>query len=315
MADMIESNYAFFVGDPAWHKKGTHLTVAPATAKECAILCYGGRTLSKEPIFLEKNGVKLQIPDRVAIMRSDDEYLGSVGPDYCLLQPENSFEFFQPFVDSGYVSFETGGSLRGGTQMFALAKLNAAELEIVPGDTVKGYFLVATSFDGSLKHTIKKVITRVVCANTLAIAQGEKSDISFCSKHTKNLQQRIDAVQADIQESLDTMHKSVEQYRFLANKAMNRRQAEDYVKTVFEITEDSSTRACNIAAGVIDLIDNQKGLELVPAIRGTAWQAYNAVSEYITHEYGRNADNRLHAQYFGDTVALNRKALDIALNA
>ena len=34
-------------------------------------------------------------------------------------------------------------------------------------------------------------------------------------------------------------------------------------------------------------------------VKGTAWAAYNAVTEYITHERGRNADNRMNTAWFG----------------
>ncbi len=64
-----------------------------------------------------------------------------------------------------------------------------------------------------------------------------------------------------------------------------------------------------------DLIDGQKGLELVPAARGTAWQAYNAVTDYLTHTAGRNNDNRLHGQYFGQAADVNQQALQLALAA
>ena len=66
---------------------------------------------------------------------------------------------------------------------------------------------------------------------------------------------------------------------------------------------------------IIDRLDTQRGIEYVPAMRGTVWQAYNAVTEYITHDYGRSDDSRLQAQWFGATATMGKKALDLALAA
>ena len=76
-----------------------------------------------------------------------------------------------------------------------------------------------------------------------------------------------------------------------------------------------STVKKNQSERVVELLDTQKGLDLVPAVRRTAWQAYNAVTEYLTHEHGRSEDTRLNSQWFGASANVNRKALSMALEA
>jgi len=112
----------------------------------------------------------------------------------------------------------------------------------------------------------------------------------------------------------------VESYKHLAERKVTRTTQEEYITKLLEPdlldakkASDVSTKAKNKVNHVIDLLDHQRGIEKVPAMRGTAWQAYNAVSEYITHENGRNPDSILNNQYFGDGVKLNHEALTLAM--
>ena len=60
------------------------------------------------------------------------------------------------------------------------------------------------------------------------------------------------------------------------------------------------------------LFEKGRGNDL-PGVRGTWWAAYNAVSEYLTHERGRAADTRLDSLWFGQGANLNGRALSVAL--
>ncbi len=51
----------------------------------------------------------------------------------------------------------------------------------------------------------------------------------------------------------------------------------------------------------------------VPGFRNNYWGAYNAVTEFLTYNQGRSAENRLDNNWFGTGAALNESALDIAL--
>ena len=68
----------------------------------------------------------------------------------------------------------------------------------------------------------------------------------------------------------------------------------------------------NLMEEVTGLFEAGKGNDL-PSIRGTLWAGYNAVSEWLTWNRGRNADNRLNSLWFGDGANINRHALEMAL--
>lgn len=72
---------------------------------------------------------------------------------------------------------------------------------------------------------------------------------------------------------------------------------------------DKSTR--RVGDNIIEILERGgRGLDL-PGVKGTAWGAYNAVTDYLSHERGRSSDNRMHAVWFSD---VGKRALTAAAN-
>lgn len=70
---------------------------------------------------------------------------------------------------------------------------------------------------------------------------------------------------------------------------------------------DKSTR--RVADNIVEILERGgRGLDM-PGVRGTAWGAYNAVTEYLTWERGRSNDNRMASVWFGD---VGKRALTAA---
>lgn len=325
MAHDIDGARAIFSGTPAWHKIGTIVPAEESISVERAVSTIHPEKLFKLDLSTDDGaGNYRAVESHKAIVRSGDgRCVGVVGKDYELMQPHETAEFFQPFLDQGLAKIESGGILAGGSRMWMLAKLTGATAEIVKGDPINGYFLVHTSFDGSLSHGFKFTGTRVVCANTLAMALSGGGE-SYTTRHTKNMRDRIADVQAQVDVSQRTFAKACEVFRALAAKKVSEQTMKAYVRRVFVTAEQDaealkkggkqvSAQTETKVARVIDLLELQRGLELVPAARGTMWQAYNAVSEYITHEAGRSDDTRLNSQWFGQGATLNRQALTQAM--
>jgi phage/plasmid-like protein (TIGR03299 family) len=53
----------------------------------------------------------------------------------------------------------------------------------------------------------------------------------------------------------------------------------------------------------------------IPSSRSTYWNAYNAVTEYVNHQRGRDPERRLEASWYGAGHDLSVRALDLALAA
>lgn len=316
MAHQIERNYAFFASNtPAWHDLGHVLKDAP-TVKEAWRMAYPHELFQLDIAakLPSDDGAALyhDAPGYSAIVRDDGKVLGVHSDRYGLTQPYDVFARFEPLIDSGLVELEAGGSLCDGRKMWALAKVKGAESDIVPGDPIKGYLLFQTSFDGSCTAGAGFTGVRVVCANTLAMAQ---EDVTYRTKHTKHVNTRLDSIRDDIARTLHVFRENVESMRALATKQVTRKAQETYIRHVLvgpDTTQEISTKLENKVCDVIELLDTQKGLELVPRVRGTAWQAYNAVTDYLTHHAGRTQDSRLDSQWFGANAKVNQKALELA---
>ena len=91
-------------------------------------------------------------------------------PGITILQNRDAFKWFQPFLDAKEAALHTAGSLREGSRIWVLAKLNRDPLVIAPGDEVEKFVLLSHGHDGSLAVRVGFTPIRVVVPNTLALA-------------------------------------------------------------------------------------------------------------------------------------------------
>lgn len=304
MAHEIES--ALFIGEPAWHGLGTVVQEAPSLAD--AIKMAGlDWTVRTEPLFLADGR---EIRDSRAVVReSDQSILGAVGPSWTPLQNADAFEWFEPLVASGDVKLEAAGSLRFGQRVWVLAKCATAEVKA--GDPVDQFILLSNGHDGKLAVRVGFTAVRVVCANTLAVAHTADASKLIKIKHTVNVHQAIDGVRDIMVMATKSFAGTIEQMRHLARVGCNEKTLHRYVREVFEPGKaDDEMAAKRTLDRIAPLFEEGRGAELS---RGTMWGAFNAVTEFVTHERGRTKESRLDAQWFGDGAQLVTRALDTAM--
>jgi hypothetical protein len=75
---------------------------------------------------------------------------------------------------------------------------------------------------------------------------------------------------------------------------------------------EEAEKETKIEKKVVQLFQSGRGSELESA-KGTWWGAYNAMSEYLTWERGKDAGRRLDNLWLGDGKQLNRRAFETAL--
>lgn len=264
-----------------------------------------------------ENEFSLPVTRKVAIVRDDAKVIGVVGDSYELIQPSEVFDFFQPFLDTGLVELEDGGSLKGGSRMWLRAKVKNGVGEVVKGDAIQAHLIAYTSFDGTLAHGIGMNNERLVCFNQLAsmFSNARHSENIIKNKHTSSLRKHIEEIRSDMTMLLGEFKEDILTYKRLTKIYMNDEEMKDYIVNVIEPKTLDSTKSQNRIEAVQGLLYSQAGLDSIPGIQGTAWQAYNAISEFVTHEYGRSMDARLNSQWFGATKKLNKRALELALKA
>lgn len=170
----------------------------------------GMEWFAKESVitYTDNEGNTVKFPKKKALYRGDNNApLSVVGSDYKLVQPPEIIDFFSDVLEAHDMEMSSCGSLFGGRRFFATAKLN--NMEIIPGDTINGYLLIATSLDGSFATVAKTTSVRTVCNNTLTMALRESSANVIKVPHSTT----FDATKAKL--NLGLIEES--QYTFIEN--------------------------------------------------------------------------------------------------
>lgn len=320
MAHAVET--MMYVGEAPWHRLGTKLEEGATI--EAAIDAAGLRwTVKAQPLLSVATG---HIVSHRAVCRGN-EVLGIVGPKFTPLQNHEAFEFFSPFLDAGQATLETAGSLHGGKRVWILAKLALANSVIVKksDDRVVKYVLLSNSHDGSLALRAGFTPVRAVCDNTLTMAHNNAASALLRIRHTKNIKDTLAKVGEIMNIANQRFEATADELRFLASRNVDSESLQKYVTVVFpaakskdlvdellERTMKRSGRRSTVISDVTELFETGIGNTL-PGVRGTWWAAYNAVTEFLTHRRGNDAERRLDSAWFGDGAVRNRRALSTAV--
>lgn len=301
--EIEESDTMFNVGSVPWHGLGTVMDEPPVTIKDAIDASGLGWWVDKKPMFLQSGET---VEDHYCTVRSDNgNQLGVVGSDYTVLQNEDAFEWFEPLIDEGMIEIVSAGSLRSGKRVWIQARVVGAEEEARPGDIVRQHLLMAHSHDGSLNVRGDFVGLRVVCANTLRMAQREGGEL-FRVRHTKSVKQRLEYQRTIVQQNIDAFHRSMNLVRKMTKVQVDAEELIRYVNDVFQPeTEQALTKRVD---RVIDLFESGRGN------RGeSVWDLYNGVTEFLNWERGRDLDSRINSLWFGEAANLNGRAWESAI--
>lgn len=104
------------------------------------------------------------------------------------------------------LSIGSAGLLRKGAQAFVSVEV-PENVETPEGVTFRPNLLACTSLDGTLATTYKRVVTLVVCDNTLSAGLSERGE-TFKVKHTKYSGMRI----ADAREALSIVYQTADDF-------------------------------------------------------------------------------------------------------
>ncbi len=316
MAHEVES--MFSVRETPWHGLGRVLIEAP-TPEEAIVAAGLDWKVALRPLTADgaAGENRIAVPGHFAVVReSDSRVLGVVGDSYTPVQNTRAFGFFQPFLDSGVAKLETAGSLRDGKRVWVLAKVAGDPVEVVKGDAVERFILLAHGHDGSLAMRIGFTPVRVVCANTLAMSMADGASRLLRIKHTKRVEEAMDEVQKVMQAVEGEFLATIEQYKLLAKCGVTDDTLKAYVRKIFapkpvsKGPEPVEVSDCDrIIERVRPLFEKGRGNDMA-GVKGTMWGAYNAVTEYLGYERGKSQDTRVDSLWFGDSAKLNARALE-----
>ncbi len=270
----------FTVKEPAWHGLGT--VVAEAQTSAQAILLAGMNwTVIQRPTKFEMDGIHYTIPNKKTNIRNDTmKPLSIVSDNYVPFQNVEAFEFFDSIVGSKEAVYHTAGCIKGGEQVWILAKLPRV-LYASENDKSETYVLLSNGHDGKTSLRMLPTTVRVVCNNTLTMALGNR-DKGISIMHMGNLQDNVDAAK----NALGLINDQLDRYESCIQDLASVRPSDaSLVSYVTGIVEEFSASKKGREKMAKRLIENlSHSTNLVDDMSGTAWAAYNAVSLFADHQ-------------------------------
>jgi len=219
--------------------------------------------------------------------RTKNDVLGVVGERYVPLQNEDLFSFGDNLLDGGG-RWETAGSIKGGRVVFGSIALTDG-ITLDPdgrADKIDNYLLINTSHDGSIAIQASITPVRVVCANTLNLALSAvsgKKDVkqTFKIRHTQTAEGKI----AVAREALGLAHKYIDEFSTIANAMIQteitKQQFDDIVALAYPAPTKDAKGSQKKHDGKIDLLQGIYVGDYNNTISGTAWGAFNALTERL----------------------------------
>lgn len=322
MSSITQGN--FLLTAESWKQQGNQ----PITLPELVTLPQLNWTVVKEPL-ITSSGMETNSVATIRVNQDGSRLLlgDKLTPDYQIVQNPDIFSFLEPLLDTGLCKIDGAGTIGQGRKVYASLEIENLEANVKPGDSVKGYFMVATSHDGTLSLSFLFTPIRMLCGNRLnrALApylRAEERNLNLGGivrlKHTAKVFDNM----KKIQEAIDLVNRqfavTLEQYKELAKTTINKRDLEDYFTIVFStksadeaLKEDANkSRVLKTLLEVHETAPGQSGNT------GNLWGAYNAVTYYTNHvrgNAGTGEQERLGSVTFGLGKQINAKAFDKAL--
>ena len=288
----------FSVREDMWHRSGRVLAVAPATVDEALEQSGTAWEVEAVPLYtgVGENDY-LALEHHRATKRLDTgAILGVVGPGYHVLQNREAFEILQPLMDNGLATWETGGSLNGGADVWGslLLKMpSGPAADFCATEGLKPYLTIHGNHTGERSVAAMHHRTRIVCANTLRAAGHEGDGIKV--SHRRNVGANVTAAaQTLFDKVIRGSTGAIEQYRKLRasflDLAMFRKLVLDTALPLPDVAIDASVtqRKANETRRAGREVQRDQLAYLWTNGAGhegtqSAWEAYNGLVEALDH--------------------------------
>lgn len=313
--NLYKNNMAYQEEIKPWHGLGT---VSPElmTIEEALSLSGSDYKVAKDPVYRERNGQIVAIPDQYVTVNEDNgEVLGMVGSKYEVFQTKDRLEPFRPILDD---RIATCGALGNGERFWVLALADNEGWEVVPGCKLDSYFLLTGSHDGSLSTECRHTEIAVVCQNTFNQAlSGKQANISI--RTTAGAPMRLAEaakIMADHKAYLQETHQA---YSRFADFRVDDWAVEQYLSALVgdptALAEGRGRTICqNRREEILNLYEGRGMGSMLEGVAGTAMGLWMAASEYADYKFPqRGGQDRSNSIMFGSALQFKQKAFDIGL--
>lgn len=229
------------------------------------------------------DGLPMVVPGHVANRRSDNgECVGIVSTRYTRHQYVDSLLGGAVKITGNGLGISSAGLLKGGSRGWVSVSL--ADTTTTPeGVEFYPYLMCYGSHDGSLPTGYKRVITNVVCDNTMGAALNEAGGGEYRIRHTRNSAIRI----ADAQQALGILVQGADEFsasvKALCEQHVTDRQWAEILK-LWAPAPDEEGRARTIA---VNRQDEAHAMYVndprCAPWSGTAWGVIQTLNTYEHH--------------------------------
>lgn len=302
-----------YVGEVPWHGLGNKLTKGAPLEQWSKESGQDWEALKSPIRYFGRQGadnVQLLYPSQNVLYRSDTlAPLSIVSDRYQVVQPVEVIQFYRDLCETYGFEMETAGCLLGGRKIWALAKTGMSA-SILGNDEVRGYLLLATSYDKSMSTMARYTNVRVVCNNTFSLAVDGEYGAGRTVSINHSTKFDADAVKIELQVG-DAFEKFKEDAEKLALTPVSADQVASIMAAVYGITKDSDEAQLKSFEKTMKRIATNfatsPGAQLASA-NGTLWGLFNAVTFEVDHAArARSQSNRLNNAWFGGGETLKNK--------
>jgi phage/plasmid-like protein (TIGR03299 family) len=299
-----------------WRRLGRDISHCKTAAEAIAEAGLNWRVELRPISATLADGSIADCPENFATVRTDtNNVLGVVGSSYHVMQNAEAFACIDGIIADRKATFETAGLSKGGRQIWLQARL-PMQYDIAPGDTVYPYVLCVTSHDGSSAVRIMPSTFRMVCTNQLSLAMRQAGSLGLSIVHTASLKNRLEDASRKFSMVCQRLERFDEEARTLTRRSLTREELANYFAGL--VTDRSAKQQREVLRRFAANVDNSRNT--IGGIGGTAWAAYNAVSEWADHQsrvIGRTSadklSNRLQSVWFDAANKIKQAAWESAL--
>ena len=306
--------------EPAWHGLGTVFTEEKNTAEMLEAANLNGWNVRLEdmpiPAHLTSDKEYQYVIRTNPTDNTQKDVLGVVGQRYVPLQNEDLFSFGDNILDGGG-RWETAGSIKGGRVVFGALALERETVLDPNGvsDVVKTYLLINTSHDGSIAIQASITPVRVVCANTLNLAlngvgRKNKNGVkqSFKIRHTQTAEGKIQIARQTLGLANQYMDEFDKMAHAMIQTEVNAKTFYDIILAAYPKPEKDTKGAIKKWENKVDIINDIYTGEFNGMIAGSAWGAFNALTERLDwYRSARGGNN--------ESILASASGFDPAINA
>lgn len=333
MAHRIDKNDNFgFIGERSriWHGLGLQIDEG-LTAREAFPQIGLDWDTELLPVYADMGGQRIEVPShRIHIRKDTQDVLGVVTDGYEKIENGQLADFVDALAgEDAACSVETAGSLYSGRKVFCLVKLPTI-IKAAAEDLTDTYVCVSNGHGGFAAFSVFPTSVRVVCANTYNYADARDAGKGIKFRHSGDMADKIKQARTALGIALKETEKFQEKVTALVGVGLDVDTTRAFMEMAWEdcfgrinpeklekeALEKLTQKRDNTVAQWLAKMEEPN--QQIKGIAGTAWAAFNSVTEWMDHDRGRfksiqESDARAHSNLFGTSSADKTKVMRRAL--